>query len=168
MHRETSIYNNFGFPTHCLLFMANLKIVHPLLFSTIIHSYLYLIIYLTRCCHTIKTINREPYTTLTDNYGCVPVLTHVIQGRIQDLKKGGSILGLQAKNGDPGGGPILGPMLKSLHKGGGGPPGPPRIRQCDTSDQVLCEIMFQFSQPEGLSEVNHAVYGNLRNWTLNS
>ena len=31
--------------------------------------------------------------------------------------KGGSILGLQAKKGGPGGGPILGPMLKSLHSG---------------------------------------------------
>ena len=31
--------------------------------------------------------------------------------------KGGPILGLQAKKGGPGGGPILGPMLKSLHSG---------------------------------------------------
>ena len=56
------------------------------------------------------------------------------QGRIQDifLKKGGAILGLQAKKrgggGGSGGSPILGPMLKSLHivpgrgpkRGGGG------------------------------------------------
>ena len=37
---------------------------------------------------------------------------------------GGSILGLHAKKGGPGGGKMLGPMLKSLHrgpKGGGGP-----------------------------------------------
>ena len=43
------------------------------------------------------------------------------------LKGGGSILGLQAKEGGgPRGGPTLGPMLKSLHrgpKGGGGPHG---------------------------------------------
>ena len=30
---------------------------------------------------------------------------------------GGSILGLQAKKGGPGGGPIVGPMLKNLHSG---------------------------------------------------
>ena len=41
------------------------------------------------------------------------------------FKKGGGILGLQAKKG---GGASLGPMLKSLHrgpKGGSGPPAPP-------------------------------------------
>ena len=42
---------------------------------------------------------------------------------------GGSILGLQAKKGGPGGGPTLGPMLESLQRGpkkGGGPyPLPP-------------------------------------------
>ena len=54
------------------------------------------------------------------------------QGRIQDLERGGgSIIGLQAKKGGPGGGPTFGPMLKSLQRGqkGDGPP-PPRIRSC--------------------------------------
>ena len=44
------------------------------------------------------------------------------------LKRGGGAsIGLQAKKGDSGGGPILGPMLKSLHrgpKGGSSPPDP--------------------------------------------
>ena len=57
-------------------------------------------------------------------------MTHDSQGRIQDVKKGGgSILGLQAKQGDPGGGPTMSPMLKSLQRGpkkrvGGGVSGP--------------------------------------------
>ena len=39
------------------------------------------------------------------------------QGRVQVFWKGVSILGLQAKKGDPGGGPTLGSMLKSLQRG---------------------------------------------------
>ena len=53
------------------------------------------------------------------------------------LKRGGgSILGLQAKKGVPGGGPTLGPMLNSLYRGpqkGGGRPPTPRVRSC-----ILC------------------------------
>ena len=44
------------------------------------------------------------------------------------FKRGGSILGLQANKGGPGGGPTLGPTLKSLYrapKRGSGPPAPP-------------------------------------------
>ena len=57
-------------------------------------------------------------------------LLHLLlhQGWIQDFWRGGGILGLQAKKGDPGGGPTLGPMLKRLYrgpKGGRRPPGPP-------------------------------------------
>ena len=59
----------------------------------------------------------------------------VDQGRIQDFCKGGSIIGLQVKEGGggPGGGPTFGPMLKNIQrgqKGGSGPPGPPCIRPC--------------------------------------
>ena len=39
------------------------------------------------------------------------------RGGSRIFEKGGSILGLQAKKGGPGGGSILSPMLKSLHRG---------------------------------------------------
>ena len=59
-------------------------------------------------------------------------VNHHIAGADPGLLKRGSILGLQVKQGGPGGGPILEPMLKSLHSGprggggggGSGPPGP--------------------------------------------
>ena len=73
----------------------------------------------------------KPYRRLLS---CSPLFSYIrptsIAGADPGFLKRGSILGLQAKKGGPGGGPTLGPILKSLQRGpkrGSGPPGSPAL-----------------------------------------
>ena len=67
----------------------------------------------------------------------------MLQGRIQDFGKGGSILGLQAKKGESRRGSNFGPNFKKptswVKKVGGPDPWPPWIRPCS----LICLILIQ-------------------------